>query len=594
MTALLSPSEISEEWRAMLLDIPGYDSIATAGECRFDEAEACKALEFFPRCLRHVEGALSGQPFTLERWQQAIIANLFGWKRLHRKHGWIRRYREVLILCSRKQGKSPLAAGIALFMLFCDPMPGKQCYLAAADREQASIVYRHCKGMIQQEPLLAKRCRIYGGTANAYQSRTIVREEEGSFLRVVSADADSKHGGNTHLAVIDELHAQPDRELVDVFTTSMASENIPQPMLVYITSADYNRTSICNEKHDYAIKVRDGKADDLAFLPVVYEVEMEADWTDPEVWRRANPNLGVSVSLDYLERECKKAQEIPAYENTFRRLHLSQRTQQDVRAIPMEQWDACGDGADPKEWRARMLVALRTKKCAGGLDLGSVSDLTALALLFGDYQAGYDVLPFFWCPGDTATMRSRRDGVDYVQWARAGFITLTEGNETDYTRVRTDIGVLGNQYGIYEMAADRLFQGAQLCQNLIQDGFNIKAMGQGYVSMAAPTRALLELVAGGRLRHGNNPVLRWMAENAATESDSGPADTVLKFSKKKSTEKIDGIIAVCEALAVSMLAPEVSVYSRRGVIDIGNENESDREAVAVGDVQDDWFSDGDT
>lgn len=565
MSDLLRPDEIDGELRELLLQIPGYDSIATAIDCRFDAVEAWRAVRFIESCLRHVEGALAGQLFQLEPWEKSIILNLIGWKRWHAKHGWIRRYREVLILIARKNGKSPLAAAIALYMLFCDGMAGKQCYLAASDREQASIVYRHCKGMIQQEPLLSKRCRIYGGTANAYQSRTIVREEEASFLRVVSADADTKHGSNTHLAIIDELHAQPDRELVDVFSTSMASENIPQPMLIYITSADYNRTSICNEKHDYGIRVRDREINDQAFLPVIYETPMEADWTDPDVWRFANPNLGVSVSLEYLERECKKAQEIPAYENTFRRLHLSQRTQQDVRAIPMDQWDICGQNVKPKEWRERMLEHLRGSPCCGGLDLGSVSDLTALALVFGNADIGYDVLPFFWCPENTAEKRSRRDGVDYVQWGRAGYVTLTDGNETDYCRVRRDINELGERYEFRIVAADRLFQGAQICQDLMKDGFNVVDFGQGYTSMAAPTRAMLELIAGARLRHGNNPVLRWMAQNAAKESDSGPGGSVEKFSKKKSTEKIDGIIATVMALGVAMTAePGASVYQREG------------------------------
>lgn len=553
---MLAPDEISGDLRELLLQIPGYDSIATAGDSFFDEKEAVKAMEFFPKCLKHFEGAIAGKPFVLEKWQKAIIANLFGWKQKDPTHGWVRRYKEVLVYVSRKNGKTPMAAGIALYMLFCDSMAGKQCYLAASDREQASYVFRHSKGMIEQEPLLKKRCKIYGGTASAFQSRTIVREEEGSFLRVVSADAGGKHGGNTYLVIVDELHSQPTRDLVDVFTSSMASENIPQSLVLYLTTADFNRVSICNEKHEYACKVRDQSVDDPGFLPVIYETDIEADWTDPEVWKKANPNLGISVSLKFLERESKKAREIPAYENTFRRLHLNQKTQQDVRAIPMDQWDVCGGGAKPKEWRERMLQTLARCSCFGGLDLGSVSDLTALALLFGNYESGYDVLPFFWCPEDNAEKRSRRDGVDYVQWANAGFITLTEGNETDYQKVRRDINDLANHFGIVKIAADRLFQGAQLCQDLIGDGLDVLAMGQGYVDMAAPTRALLDLVSGGRLRHGNNPVLRWMAQNAATESQSGPAEAVLKFSKKKSTEKIDGIIATCQALGIAMLNPE--------------------------------------
>lgn len=545
------PSEIPDEWVELFRLIPGYDPISTAGDAVFDAEEASKSIEFFPLYMRHVEGDLAGEPFVLERWQQAIVACIKGWQRQDRPGRWVRRYREAFILVPRKNGKSPLAAGLSIDVFFRDKMKGKQCYLSAGDRSQAGIVFRHAKGIVEQNETLRGMCRIYGGTGSEYQTRSIVREEEHSFLRVISADASTKHGGNTYLAVIDELHVQPNRDLVDVLSTSMASANISQALMVYLTTADFERESICNEKHDYARRVRDGDVDDPAFLPVLYEATLEDDWTDPEVWRSANPNLGVSVSLDYLERECKHAQEVPAFENTFKRLHLNIRTQQDVRAIPMDKWDACGTNEKPLAWRERMLNQLQGQKCVGGLDLGAVSDLTALALLFGDDIEGFTVLPFFWCPQQSAHKRSRTDGVDYVQWANAGFITLTEGNEVHYGKVIDDIDVLADQFGIHEIAADRLFQGAQLCQSLTERGMNVTAMGQGYVSMAAPTRRFLELLNEGKLSHGSNPVLRWMAGNTACESQNKSGE-ILKFSKAKSTEKIDGIIAIANALCVAM------------------------------------------
>lgn len=554
--ARLKPGKIPKAWRLILCAVPGYDPIATARDSLFNADEAQRAMDFFPQMLRHTEGELAGKPFDLQPWQRAIVANLFGWQRLDDHGRWVRRYREAFILVARKNGKSPLAAGIALLAFFLDQMRGKQCYLAAGDRSQASVVFRHCKGMVEQEPALKKRCRIYGGTGSEYQTRSIVREEEGSFLRVISADASTKHGGNTHLAVVDELHVQPNRDLVDVLATSMASVNIPQPLMVYITTSDHERVSICNEKHDYARKVQAGDLDDPAFLPVLYECTLDDDWTDPKVWGKANPNLGISVSLDYLRRECAHAQEVPAFQNTFMRLHLNIRTQQDTRAIPMDAWDACAVGVtDPLAWRKETIERLSGMKCCGGLDLGSVSDLTAFVLLFGDDASGYDLLPWFWCPRDRADVRSRRHQVPYLTWGQHGWVTLTEGNETDYQQVRRDIGDLANRFGIQDIAADRLFQGAQICQDLLRDGLNVTAMGQGYVSMAAPTRRFLELVGGGKLRHGNNPVLRWMAGNAATESETIGADSVLKFSKKKSSEKIDGIMATCNALGAMMAGP---------------------------------------
>lgn len=551
---LLPPKRIPRKWANVLRLIPGYDPIATAGNARFDPEAAQLALDFFPECLKHIEGALAGQPFRLQPWQQAYIANLIGWKRLDAAGRIVRRYRESLLYVPRKNGKTPLVAGLGLYLLFCDPEVGQQNYITAGDREQAATMFRHAAGMVRGEPELEGRCQVYGGNAQGGQARSIVKASDNSFLKILSADADTKHGGNTHLAVIEELHVQPNRDLVDVLATSMASENRAQPLLIYVTTADFDRPSICNEKHDYASGVRDGRIDDPQFLPVIYEADRGDPWDDPKTWEKANPNLGVSVSREYLARECKKAKEIPAYENTFRRLHLNQRTEQDVRAIDMDAWDACGLEADPIAWRQQMLEELRRQRCRGGLDLGSTSDLTAFALLFGD-EPPFTVLPWFWVPADGNHQREHKQRVPYALWIKQGFITETPGNVTDYDRVRADVNALALQFGIAELAVDRLFQGAQLCTQLMGDGFEVIAFGQGFVSMAAPTKRILELIAEGKLHHGNNPVLAWMARNAATEEDAAGN---LKFSKKKSPQKIDGIVAVTMALGRTMAEPAAS------------------------------------
>lgn len=519
--------------------IPGYDPWETAGNCAFDERRAEKAVSFFAECLRFTEGDRAGEPFALEPWQAAVVVNLHGW---YRPDG-TRRYREAFVYVPRKNGKTCLLAGLLLHEMFCVPEAGAQLYSAAAEREQAALIFRHAAEMVGREPELSSRCSIK-------PSMKVIERTDGqwSMFKALSADASTKHGLSVSFAVIDELHAHPNGELVRTLTTGTGARR--QPLVIYITTADYMRESICNDKYQHACRVRDGLSDDFEFLPVVYEALPDDDWTDPAVWRKANPNFGVSVKESILARECRLAQEMPTEENTFRRLRLNQRTQQDVRAIPMDKWDACGTHEKPMAWRERMLTGFAGRKCAGGLDLGAVSDLTALSLLFGDEHDGYTVLPFFWCPEESAHKRSRTDGVDYVQWANAGFITLTEGNEVHYGKVIEDIDELADRYGIYEIAADRLFQGAQLCQTLTERGMNVTAMGQGYVSMAAPTRRFLELLNEGKLFHGNNPVLRWMAGNAACESQNKSGE-ILKFSKAKSTEKIDGIIATANALAVA-------------------------------------------
>lgn len=532
---------VSQEWRDLLCLIPGYDPFRSAGDAWFDAEAAQFAIDFIQECIKHVEGDKAGTPFLLEPWQKAFVGNLFGWKRKDALGRVGRRYRESLLYVPRKNGKTPLCAAIALCIFFTDAEAGQQDYIAAADREQAGMLFRQAKGMVEAEPQLSARCRIYGGNAQAGQSRSIVKDDN-SFLRVVSADANTKHGGNAHLVLVDELHAQKSRDLLDTLTTSTASLNRKQTLVILLTTADFDRPSICNEKHDYACKVRDGIVDDPAFLPVIYESAKDADWKDREVWRKANPNLGVSVSEEYLERECKRAQEVPAYENTFRRLHLDQRTEQAERIIPMDRWDACPAGVAAEE--------LHGDECFGGLDLGATSDFTALALLFPRAERRYRLLPFFWLPSNPVR-RDPRMAAQIDAWRRQGFIRTTPGDVVDYDLVLADIVELTERYGVKEIAIDRAFQGAQMSTNLQKAGISIVTFGQGWQSMACPTKEFLELVIEGRLEHGKHPVLRWMASNVAAEMEGGPQN--MKFSKKKSAEKIDGVIAGVMALGRAML-----------------------------------------
>jgi len=524
--------------------VPGYDPFATAGkDCWFDDQAAERAIAFFPGCLRHIEGALYGEAFELEPWQEAVVGNLFGWKRKDRNGRTIRRYRKLFLFVPRKNGKTPLAAGIGLHVLFVDQERGQQGYIAAADREQAGVLFRHARGMVEMEPELLDRATIFGGTAPAGQSKSIVRNVDGSFLRVISADADSKHGGNLSIGIIDELHAQPNRKLTDVLVTSMASANRPQPLLIYITTADYDRPSICNEEYEYAAKVRDGIIDDVTYLPVIYEATKDDDWTSAEAWQQANPNYGVSVSPEYLASECKRAQETPAFENEFKRLHLNIRTEQSVRLIQLSQWDACA-GDVPME-------SLRGMPAFAAMDLSTVNDVAALVLVWRDGEE-YLCRPWFWLPRGTAEQRQRYDRVEYLTWAHQGLIELTDGNSIDYRFIRHRINELGRSHGIREIAYDP-WNASHLATELgEEDGFTMLQYRQGYVTMNEPTKLLLRLLADGRLRHGGNPVLRWMASNLAGKQD--PAGN-LKPDKEKSADKIDGIVALIMALGRASTQP---------------------------------------
>ncbi len=787
------------KWQKLLRMIPGYDSIATAGDAWFDVEAAQHALDFFPQCLTHVKGEKGGQPFVLEPWLAAVTANIFGWKQAKD----IRRYREVLLYVPRKNAKTFWSAGIVLYLLNCDVEPGAEIYCldpatrvlsaedlrwrpigaleggeylvgvdehpmakgsyrklrktqvlgirrqkdttlrlifengasvvctpnhrwlcrpphgggltwqraghlgvgwkirhllepwqdnlsreagylagvfdgeasfhapravraavrmqfvqnpgvvleetarllrqlgfatqdplpmwsgrtmhielggmdqclrflgeirplrflekhqqlwedkatthcgsvqkivaieyagqqevvdihtdtgtflaegfvshnsAAADRDQATLVYAHAKGMVLQEPELARRNKIYE-TAKA-----IVREDTQSSYKVISADANTKHGFNSHAVVIDELHAQPNRELVDVLMTSTGSRR--QPLILHTTTSDFERPSICNEKYDYACKVRDGIIDDSSFLPVIYEAKLTDDWTDPKVWAMANPNLGKSVSLEYMQRECKRAQETPSFQNTFKRLHLNIKTEQDVRWLAIEAWDAClADALDDDE--------LRPYPCFAGLDLASTADLCALALYFPDLHA---VRAYFWLPEETADLRLQRARVPYPAWIQQGFITATEGNVADYDRIRLDINALAKQFQIKELAYDR-WGATQLITQLQGDGITsapdgLVPYGQGFASMSAPAKELERLILSQELRQDGNPVLRWCVSNVMIETDAAGN---VKPSKRKSSEKIDGVVALTMAIgrAIVQAKEEESVYNSRGLL----------------------------
>lgn len=532
--------------------IPGYDPWADSGGASFDEDAAQEAVDFFSECLTHIEGTIAGSPFNLERWQVAVVGNLFGWK----NSDGSRRYREMLLYVPRKNGKTPLAAGIANYVLFCDGEPGAQCYCAAADREQATYLFRHMKGMIEAEPLLSEQCTIYKATRSV-----VLNDDEESAMKVLSADGDTKHGGNSHFVAVDELHAQPNRNLVDTLQTSFASANRRQPLLLFITTADFDRESICNEKHEYACKVRDGLLPDPAFLPVIYEASVEDDWTDPAVWRKSNPNLGVSVSEKYFERECQRAQESPAYLNTFLRLHLNVKTQNDVAWVDMVKWDQCG--SVPVD-----LESLAGRECFAGLDLSTTTDITAFVMVFPE-EGGYIVVPRFWIPRDNVLLRERRDRVPYATWARQEMLTMTDGNVVDYDVIRREIGELGKRFNIRKIGADR-WNASQIITQLMGDGFDVEGFGQGYASMSGPTKELEKLIKGVKLSHGGHPVLRWMASNLTVEIDA--AENV-KPSKSKSTERIDGMVALVMALGMATTGNtnEQSVYDRenRGFLEIG-------------------------
>ena len=511
----------------------------------FDERAAQLVERFFDRMLVHIEGPLAGQPFVLEPWQRSIVRELFGRKR----PGGLRQYRRLYLEVPRGNGKSTFAAGLALYLLIADDEPSAKIYSAAADRPQAAIVFETAEKMIGASRFLAPRIK-------PYRNRTMEYPQNGSRYITLSADAYTKHGLNPHGIVFDELHAQPNRELYDVLTTAMGKR--AQPLMIMITTAGYDRNSICWEQHEYARRVIDGSIDDPTYLAVIYAAGEQDDWTQPETWRRANPNYGVSVREEFLRQECAVALQSPAYQNTFRRLYLNQWTQQENRWIDMTAWDAC----------AQPLPDLSGRACYGGLDLASTTDVSALVLAFPPAPGSGEptwLLPFFWIPGDNMIERERRDRVPYSTWMRDGLVSATPGNVIDYAYIRQQINALAERYDLREVAYDP-WNATQLSTELQGDGVLMVEMRQGFASLSAPSKELLRLVLAQQLAHGGNAVLRWMADNVAARQD--PAGNV-KPDKTRSSGRIDGIVAGVMAIGrMSAANPSAgkSIYEDRGIL----------------------------
>ena len=507
----------------------------------FDKEAADRAVSFIEKFITHTKGDKSGTPLLLEKWQREIVEKIFGWKN---KKTNLRQYRNVFIEVPRKNGKTTLSAAISLVFLFTEKESGQEIYAAAGDRGQAGLLHEIAKGMILNNPELRSRAKIL--------RNSIVNESKGNFFQAISSDSKTKHGFNSNLTIMDELHCQPNRDLYDTLITSSASRR--QPLFLSITTAGYDKNSICYEVYDYAKKVLDGSITDDSFLPVIYEADDEEDdITSEKVWKKCNPNYGVSLRKDYMKRESKKAIDIPSYMNTFKRLHLNIWTTNESKWMGNKEWMECeGELGD-----------LSNMECWGGLDLATTRDITAFVLIFRVDNI-FKIKPYFFVPRDNAKARSDRDGVDYMSWISQGYIIATEGNVTDYSFVRKKINELSKKYRIQSISYDR-WNASQITIDLMADGANMSPLGQGFASLSAPTKQLEKLILSKEIEHDGNPVMRWMMGNVQLEIDS--ADNH-KPSKKKSKEKIDGVVACICALAEYMTQDKEgdSVYDNRGLL----------------------------
>lgn len=493
----------------------------------FDEKAADRTFRFFG-ILRFSKGEAAGRPFKLEPWQQFFVGSVFGWKRADGR----RRFREAHLEVGRKNGKTETAAGIALLLVTADGEPGAEVYVAATKKDQARLTFDVAKGMVAGSPLLAKRVTRYTASLGV--------EATQSKLVPLGADADTLDGLNPSAAIKDELHKWRTRDLWDVLDTATGARR--QPLGVSTTTAGSNRQSIWWERRERCLKMLAGTVADDELFALVYTLDDGDDWEDPAVYGKANPNLGVTVRLDELVKRRDEAKQTPGLINAFKRLRLNTPTDAAESWIAADLWKACADPVDEK--------ALEGRDCYGGLDLSQTTDLTAWALVFPPSVADpkWRLLVRQFLPREVIRVRVERDRVRYDLWAETGQLLLTEGDCVDYAAVKWKVLADAGRFVVRGLAFDRMFA-LPVIQELQAEGLECVPWGQGFLSLNTPTKELGRMLQAKQIAHQGDEVLAWEASNVAVEMDAAGN---LKPSKRKSTERIDGIAAAVNALGLAL------------------------------------------
>lgn len=504
--------------------IPRYDPWAGADAYYFDHAAALRAVHFIEECCTFTNSRWAGTRFLLQGWQAATVGLLFGFKR---RTDHLRRYRRCLIFTARKSGKTELAGAIANYLLHCDNEPSPEIIAAAGNAEQAEKVFRAASQMALNEPELARRSKVF--------KRAIESTVNGGSIKVINSESRTKHGGNTHAALIDELHVHRDADLVDVIETGMRSRQ--QPLSIYTTTAGQSTESIAYETYDFACKVRDGVASDPEFLPVIFEVPADADVTDPAMWKLAQPNLGVTVDVAEYERDLLKAQQIPRFMHTFRQLSLNQWVEAASAWIGIDAWKACAGAVD--------IESLKGCRAALGLDLSSTTDTTAIVAAV-EVEDRIIVVPFIFIPKDSVDAlikRQKRDRAPVRSWVEQKLITATDGAVVDYSVVEAKVLELCKHLNVIEVQADP-YNATGTLERLQKEGLPVVTVRQGW-SLAEATKETERLILSKKLLHGNHAALNWQLSCASCKTDEHDNQWVVK---SRSTGRVDAVVAMVMAI----------------------------------------------
>ena len=468
----------------------------------------------FATWLRHSEGKFAGEPFVLMPWQEDYLCKLYNTKRPDGR----RQYERSLLAIPRKNGKTAMCGLIGAYEGFFDD-EGGQILIAAGDRKQAALLFTACSRYIESCPGLARRSKVY--------KNSIVIPSKNSTIQFLSSEHKGKHGYNPSLVVVDEYHVQRNRDLVDVLESGMGMRS--EPLVIYVTTAGMDRVGPCYDEWQRALKVRDGLISDPTFLPCIYSADETDDIFAEATWAKANPNYGITIRKEFLEREAALAKESVAQEIKFKTLYLNTWTSNGAnRFFRTGQWEACNAPLRPTAGRA----------CWCGLDLSSTSDTTAFCAVWPDDDGTYDVFAHLFIPEESAD----RDEAPYRQWAKDGFVTITDGNVTDYDVVRDYVLSFCEKNLVRSVAIDR-WNATHLTTQLVNEGVDVKPYGQGYASLSAPTKMLEALVMGQKIRHAGNPPLALHISNMQVKQDDAGNIKPTK-AQSHSTARIDAAVAL--------------------------------------------------
>lgn len=558
-----SPGSTDEIHRLDPIDVPDWVAAAEAAgwafvgyEWRkavavegawFDVDLADRILDAWPRWFVFTVGRWGGSPFVLTEWQRCVVRLLVGWKLAD----GTRLYRVLWLWIARKNGKTEFLAALGLLFWLIDGEFGGEGYAFASSEDQARIVFEKMARMVQLSPILKQKVTPLAGSL-------FCAELLAKFIPLTGKAA-GKHGLNSSVLVGDEIHEWPNGDLHTTLSDSMSGRD--QPMQLLASTAGL-KGNFGEELYADCLRKARGEVVATDELVVIFAAEPEDDPSLETTWRKASPNLGVSPTLRFLRDRWEKSRDNPRLAADFRRYYLNQWTGTASFWIPLDRWDA---GAPDKTRWKRMEEEMRGRRCWGGLDLSSTSDLTAWVLLFDplEGETSWPILPRLWVPADNVEKRARADRVAYDKWAASGAIRTTDGNTVDYAEIRRQVIADGEVYDIQGLAVDRLWQGHETGVLLSEHGLPVVPFGQGYWSMSQPSKDFEVLAMSGHLDGGGHPVLRWSVENVRyAQDDAGN----IKPSKSRSSEKIDPVVATIMAVGLAKRGDDGSEESTISIL----------------------------